>query len=178
MLELESPAPLGRLTVRSRLGEQSISTRGRTQIVPLQNPEGLLDTALSSLSFLDRKNITIALQPWGRPHRIRLKDLRNVDGQKQRIEQNTRQFVEGAGFENVHQVQAGAQFCGQAGGAFGGMAGWGGQVGGGEEAVGCGHAFSLASGARGSRWVGMRSPTRVIWPPTVSRTTNSRLPSR
>jgi hypothetical protein len=72
VLELESPAPLGRLTVRSRLGEQSISTRGRTQIVPLQTPEGLLDTALSSLSFLDRKNIAIELRPWGRPHRIRL----------------------------------------------------------------------------------------------------------
>ena len=41
------------------------------------------------------------LEPVARPHRIRLKDLRNVDGQKQRIEQNTRQFVEGRSANNV-----------------------------------------------------------------------------
>jgi hypothetical protein len=36
-----------------------------------------------------------------RPHRIRLQDLRNVDEQKRRIEQNTRQFVEGRSANNV-----------------------------------------------------------------------------
>ena len=41
------------------------------------------------------------LEPVARPHRIRLKDLRNVDEQKQRIEQNTRQFVEGRSANNV-----------------------------------------------------------------------------
>ena len=41
------------------------------------------------------------LEPVARPHRIRLKDLRNVDEQKQRIERNTRQFVEGKSANNV-----------------------------------------------------------------------------
>ncbi|MCL4724664.1 MAG: DUF815 domain-containing protein, partial [Rhodocyclaceae bacterium] len=41
------------------------------------------------------------LEPVARPHRIRLKDLRNVDEQKRRIEQNTRQFVEGKSANNV-----------------------------------------------------------------------------
>jgi predicted AAA+ superfamily ATPase len=36
-----------------------------------------------------------------KPHRIRLKDLRNIDEQKKRIEQNTRQFVEGRSANNV-----------------------------------------------------------------------------
>ncbi len=36
-----------------------------------------------------------------KPHRIRLKDLHNIDEQKKRIEQNTRQFVEGRGANNV-----------------------------------------------------------------------------
>ncbi|HTH41149.1 MAG TPA: ATP-binding protein [Rhodocyclaceae bacterium] len=35
------------------------------------------------------------------PHRIRLDDLQNVDLQKSRIEQNTRQFVAGKGANNV-----------------------------------------------------------------------------
>ncbi|KAB2935936.1 MAG: hypothetical protein EFKGCFLK_00572 [Rhodocyclaceae bacterium] len=41
------------------------------------------------------------LEPVARPHRIRLQDLRNVDEQKQRIEQNTRQFVAGKPANNV-----------------------------------------------------------------------------
>ncbi|MBM3390599.1 MAG: ATP-binding protein [Betaproteobacteria bacterium] len=41
------------------------------------------------------------LEPVARPHRIRLQDLRNIDEQKKRIEQNTRQFVEGKGANNV-----------------------------------------------------------------------------
>ena len=42
-----------------------------------------------------------ALDPVARPHRIRLKDLRNVDEQKRRIERNTRQFVDGKTANNV-----------------------------------------------------------------------------
>ena len=42
-----------------------------------------------------------ALEPVARPHRIRLKDLRNVDEQKRRIERNTRQFVDGKTANNV-----------------------------------------------------------------------------
>lgn len=41
------------------------------------------------------------LQSVGKPHRIRLKDLRGIEDQKQRIEQNTRQFVAGKTANNV-----------------------------------------------------------------------------
>jgi hypothetical protein len=41
------------------------------------------------------------LEPVARPHRIRLQDLRNVDAQKKRIEQNTLQFVAGRPANNV-----------------------------------------------------------------------------
>ena len=41
------------------------------------------------------------LQPVPHPHRVRLKDLRGVDEQKQTIERNTRQFVAGQPANNV-----------------------------------------------------------------------------
>lgn len=41
------------------------------------------------------------LQPVRRPHSIRLKDLRDIDDQKERIDQNTRQFLEGRRANNV-----------------------------------------------------------------------------
>ncbi len=41
------------------------------------------------------------LQPVPHPHRVRLKDLRGVDEQKQAIERNTRQFVAGHPANNV-----------------------------------------------------------------------------
>jgi predicted AAA+ superfamily ATPase len=41
------------------------------------------------------------LQPVMHPHRIRLEDLRGIDAQKQRVEQNTRQFVQGLPANNV-----------------------------------------------------------------------------
>lgn len=48
-----------------------------------------------------RRNGRGYLQPVLRPHQIRLKDLRDIDVQKQRIEANTRQFVEGRLANNV-----------------------------------------------------------------------------
>jgi predicted AAA+ superfamily ATPase len=41
------------------------------------------------------------LEAVAKPHRIRLRDLRNIDEQKKRIEQNTRQFVDGKSANNV-----------------------------------------------------------------------------
>ena len=41
------------------------------------------------------------LQPVAHPHRIRLSDLRGIDRQKEMIEANTRQFVEGRTANNV-----------------------------------------------------------------------------
>ena len=41
------------------------------------------------------------LEAIAKPHRIRLRDLRNIEEQKRRIEQNTRQFVERRSANNV-----------------------------------------------------------------------------
>src|SRR3972149_9363052 len=41
------------------------------------------------------------LQPVAHPHRIRLSDLRGIDRQKETIEANTRQFVQGRTANNV-----------------------------------------------------------------------------
>lgn len=51
------------------------------------------------------------LQPVGSPHNIRLSDLQGVDDQKQLVEQNTRQFVEGFTANNV--VLTGAKGTGK-----------------------------------------------------------------
>jgi predicted AAA+ superfamily ATPase len=48
-----------------------------------------------------RRNGRGHLEAVRHPHRIRLDDLREVDEQKQRIEQNTRQFVSGRSANNV-----------------------------------------------------------------------------
>jgi hypothetical protein len=72
-LSLSSPAPLGSLTVRSRLGEVSFTSPSRSYTLPLESAQRLLETTFNSVSFLDRKNISIGLTPWGQPHRIRLR---------------------------------------------------------------------------------------------------------
>jgi len=48
-----------------------------------------------------KKNNRGHLQPVSRPHRIRLEDLKSVEDQKRRIDQNTRQFVAGRSANNV-----------------------------------------------------------------------------
>ncbi len=48
-----------------------------------------------------RRHGRARLIPVTRPHEIRLDDLRDIDDQKARIEQNTRQFVEGRSANNV-----------------------------------------------------------------------------
>ncbi|MDR2195471.1 MAG: ATP-binding protein [Gallionellaceae bacterium] len=48
-----------------------------------------------------RRNGRGALYPVNYPHTIRLTDLQNIDEQKQRIDQNTRQFVAGRPANNV-----------------------------------------------------------------------------
>lgn len=56
----------------------------------------------SAVAFLwRRRNGRAGLQPVARPHAIRLKDLRDVDDQKARIDLNTRQFLAGRRANNV-----------------------------------------------------------------------------
>src|SRR5215467_2633711 len=56
----------------------------------------------ASVAFRWRKrNGKGAIEPVRHVHRIALKDLRGIDAQKQLVEQNTRQFVEGHPANNV-----------------------------------------------------------------------------
>ncbi|NMG73569.1 ATP-binding protein [Aromatoleum diolicum] len=56
----------------------------------------------SAVAFLwRRRNGRVRLQPVARPHAVRLKDLRDVDEQKARIDLNTRQFLAGRRANNV-----------------------------------------------------------------------------
>jgi len=48
-----------------------------------------------------RRNGRALLEPVASPHRIRLSDLKDVDEQKKRIDQNTRQFLAGRHANNV-----------------------------------------------------------------------------
>jgi len=72
-LSLSSPAPLGGLTVRRGTGESSFATAARSYTLPLEGPPQLLRTTVASLSFLDRKNISVEMAPWAQPYRIRLR---------------------------------------------------------------------------------------------------------
>jgi predicted AAA+ superfamily ATPase len=56
----------------------------------------------TSVAYRWRKRAGMGfLQPVGHPHRIRVTDLQGIDNQKNLIEQNTRQFLEGLTANNV-----------------------------------------------------------------------------
>ena len=71
-LELSSPAPLRNM--RSLNGDTTISidTRSRLYRLPLVNPGEYLETRISSVGFLDRKNVSLSLVPRSEPYRVRL----------------------------------------------------------------------------------------------------------
>ena len=69
------------------------------QLLPAPSPEPEWG---ESIAFRWRKrNGSGLLEPVGQPHRIRLRDLQGVDGQKKIIDRNTRQFVAGQPANNV-----------------------------------------------------------------------------
>jgi hypothetical protein len=67
VMELESPAPLGRLSVWDGQRLTAINTRTRTWRQDLPEAEELLVTRVSEQGFLDRRNITLDLAPRGEP---------------------------------------------------------------------------------------------------------------
>ncbi|HRP97288.1 MAG TPA: ATP-binding protein [Rhodocyclaceae bacterium] len=67
----------------------------------LPTPAAPPDWSASTAFRWRRRDGRGCLMPILRPHRIRLKDLRDIDTQKQRIDRNTRQFVEGRLANNV-----------------------------------------------------------------------------
>jgi hypothetical protein len=72
-LELSSPAPLENLKARDGNTTISIDTRSRLYTLPLKHGGEYLDTTISSVGFLDRKNVNLLLTPWSEPYRVRLK---------------------------------------------------------------------------------------------------------
>jgi hypothetical protein len=72
-LELSSPAPLENLKARDGDTTISIDTRSRLYTLPLKHRGEYLDTTISSVGFLDRKNVNLLLTPWSEPYRVRLK---------------------------------------------------------------------------------------------------------
>ena len=72
-LELSSPAPLEKLKARDGSTTISIDTSSRLYTLPLSDRREYLDTTISSVGFLDRKNVNLLLTPWSEPYRVRLK---------------------------------------------------------------------------------------------------------
>ena len=64
-------------------------------------PAPMADWTAASAFLWRRRNGRAELRPVIRPHAIRLDDLCDVDDQKMRIDQNTRQFIEGRRANNV-----------------------------------------------------------------------------
>jgi hypothetical protein len=71
-LELSSPAPLRNLKVLNRDNTISIDTRSRMYRLPIDDIGDYLNTEISSVGFLDRKNINLRLIPRGGPYKIAL----------------------------------------------------------------------------------------------------------
>ena len=58
-----------RVHVRDALREGALPPR-KHHPVPLTDQEEYLRTAVSSIGFLDRKNISLSLEPWSEPYRV------------------------------------------------------------------------------------------------------------
>jgi len=71
-LDLSSPAPLKDIKVLQGSTTISIDTRSRLYHLPLSGDTRYLETGVSSVGFLDRKNVTLRLDPWMEPYRVRL----------------------------------------------------------------------------------------------------------
>lgn len=67
----------------------------------LPGPPETPDWSAAQAFLWRRRNGRACLQPVLRPHGIRLKDLRDIDAQKERIDLNTRQFLAGRRANNV-----------------------------------------------------------------------------
>jgi hypothetical protein len=71
-LELSSPAPLRNVSALEGSSTISIDTRSRLYRLPLVDQGEYLDTRISSVGFLDRKNVSLSLDPWSEPYRVSL----------------------------------------------------------------------------------------------------------
>ncbi len=88
-----SPSDLARLIARA----EQVLTRLESALPAPPEPPDWRATAYR----WRRRNGSGRLEAVHHPHRIRLADLKNIDEQKQRLVQNTRQFVAGRSANNV-----------------------------------------------------------------------------
>ena len=72
-LELSSPAPLGLVQVWDGAQTVTVETRAREASVALPQTDELAETPLSTVGFLDRKNLSLRLTTAGRPYRLSLR---------------------------------------------------------------------------------------------------------
>jgi hypothetical protein len=71
-LELSSPAPLRNIRALDGTTTISIDTRSRLYRLPLTDQGEYLETDISSVGFLDRKNVSLSLNPRSEPYRVRM----------------------------------------------------------------------------------------------------------
>jgi len=71
-LRISSPSPLENLRLSDGSMTMSIDTRSRSYTIPMADIAELLDVEVSSVGFLDRKNVNLRLEPWSQPYRVRL----------------------------------------------------------------------------------------------------------
>jgi hypothetical protein len=71
-LELSSPAPIRNVKALDGNTTISIDSRSRVYRLPLVDWGEYLETGISSVGFLDRKNVSLSLNPWSEPYRVRL----------------------------------------------------------------------------------------------------------
>jgi hypothetical protein len=72
-LQLSSPAPLRNMHAINGNAKISIDTRSRLYRLPLFDHGEYLKTRISSVGFLDRKNVSLILDPWSEPYRVALR---------------------------------------------------------------------------------------------------------
>jgi len=87
------------MTELARLIERAEAVLARVEAM-LPAPQAALDWRATAFRWRKHNGLG-RLESIRQPHRIRLKDLRNIDEQKKRIEQNTRQFIERRSANNV-----------------------------------------------------------------------------
>jgi hypothetical protein len=71
-LELSSPAPLRNVRALNGSEKISIDTRSSMYRLPLVSQAEYLETDISSVGFLDRKNVSLNLDPWSEPYSVGL----------------------------------------------------------------------------------------------------------
>ncbi len=72
-IQLDSPAPIGRVAIRTHDLTQTIATRSRSYTTTVSGAQPILNEETTSSAFLDRERIDLRLEPVGKPYRVSVK---------------------------------------------------------------------------------------------------------